>query len=369
MKPSKHILKTLTCVIFCATIISSCDRFPFLNENPKKPYTPQDSLLEPSAVLKGEHPIAYIQKQQLFVIDPQYPQAAKVTDLEPKQLPVTTDIFEFKISPNKDYIVWYTPHLGFLKLNLDNRQIDVLADANDWLNRNPFFEFDNSGQLLHFVDKQGTEFVTINLSTNQRQDQQIPHPFGNVFKLSPDNTKILFIAAFGQSTSGSEFMFTDINLENPQRFTIQADLNQRFLTAWLSDSSGIVTVENGQSLVNVPFNNTNTKSTYFQLESDQIVTELRRVENLIYFFATDNRWRAVDTQTKDLVLRVPTEIAQEMYRPRFIPWYDKTFLIEEVYRLFPEQYYRLWLTTPLGVKKKIIDRYQEVTLTQDTPTL
>jgi hypothetical protein len=180
---------------------------------------------------------------------------------------------------------------------------------------------------------------------------------------------VVFVSGFGQTKKYPEYLITTVDGTNPIRFSTQSLLNKRDLIAWMPDSSGILVVEDETNLMLVPRTNTDAKQAFFTAENNATIDKMERVENLLYYFTNDNRWHVIDLTTKRQVARIPTEIAQEIHRPNFIPWYNKSFLIEETVRPDPSQFNRLWLSNFMGIKKLVIDKYFETTVQNLTPEL
>lgn len=365
---NKSLIKNTFLIFTAVLFLSACTKNQTSTHNRNN--QGQDSVPLPiSEVLKGNHPIAIIQNKQLLVVDPEFPDPQPILGLGEKEIPPVIDLNTFKISPTKNFIVWYAPEKGFLKLNLISKELTSIHEPSSWLNKNPFFAYLGDKDTVIFIDNNGTEFVTINIVTNQKEITRIPYPFGNLFSVSPDGQKLVFVSGFGQSEKNPEYMFTDITGANPKRFITNATLNKRHLITWLPDSSGVVVVSTKSELLFVSEKQPNQQEIFYKTSDDAEITDLAKVENLIYILTSENKWHVIDSNSRKEVGRIPLEIAEEIHRPKFYPWFDSNFLIEETLRLDPEQYNRLWLSNYIGVKKSIIDKYQETNITSDTPSL
>lgn len=320
--------------------------------------------------LDGNHPLAVIQAQQIWVVDPDSPDPKPIYSLEDNLIPPTQHLFDLKISPSKRFIAWYSPDTGMISLDLESKQIVTVHPQSDWLNKNPYFNFLNNQDTIAFVDNQGTQLFFIDLTQNTTSSTTIPYPFGNVFRISPDNNHVIFVSGFGQTDKFPQYMITTINGENPKRFVTEATLNRRGLVEWLPDSSGVILVSKPNQILFVSKDSPNQQEVYYQLEDpEKEITDLGLVDNHVYVSENDLAWEIIDITTRKRVARSPVEIAEELYRPTFIPWYDKTFLMEETIRLDSEQFNRLWKSNFVGIKQMVIDKYQESTITSDTPSL
>ena len=365
---NKSLIKRTFFLFFAVLALTGCSH-PALNLKPSDQINQPSSTLPLSEVLKGQHPIAFLQLAQLLAVDPEFPDPQTILSLGEKEIPPVVDLFTFKVSPTKHFIVWYAPEKGLLRLNLTSKELATIHEPSSWLNKNPFFAFYNDQDRLSFIDNNGTELVTIDLATSQKDITRIPYPFGNLFVISPDGRKIVFVSGFGQTEKNPQYMFTDIDGANPKRFITNTALPKRHLLAWLPDSSGIVVVASDSKLLFVSSDKPNIQDTYYQTEGEEEIVDLARIDNLFYLLTAAGRWRVIDTTTRQETGRIPLQIAEELHRPKFYPWFNQTFLIEETLRLDPEEYKRLWLSSYIGVKKNVVGKYQETTIQATTPAL
>lgn len=315
----------------------------------------------------GEHVIAVVNGDQVLLVDVDHPEPVLAYQLKPEETLGVFSLFDIKVSPDNSHLVWYSPVSGLISLNLDSSTTKIIRPANAWLSAYPYFDFSATPDVVHLVDDDGTVFYTINYKTGVTTTSPIPFPFGTTFKISPDQSIILFISAYGQTESKPEFMFTNRQGENPIRFDTPTLLNQRHMAEWLNNSSGVVMVGGDErSLISIRANS-NVITEYFRLEGEAKIISLHKVDDLLYLETSEGKWHMVDGLTGKEVGRVPKEIAAEIHRPLFVPWHNRTFLIEETLRIDQEQFKRLWFSNHLGVKKSVIKRYDEVTFT--TPDL
>lgn len=313
-------------------------------------------------MLAGEHLVATVSNNQIILADTQTPISTPVYTMKGDEIIPVFELFDIKVSPSKDYLVWYTPLKGLLALDMREQSVRTLKPANAWLNTNPFFDFDTDRDRVFMVDDEGTNLFTIDVATGRSEVTSIPFPYGTIFKISPDRQNILFISAFGQTVEVPEFMYTTINGEDPVQFDTDTLLTQRHMVEWLPDSSGVVMISGDESsLTLVPLNSTQPQVFYEHPMEGQI-NRLEKIEDKLLYYTSTNRWHVIDPETLEEVGRIPREIAEEIHRPRFIPWYDKTFLIEETLRWDPEQYKRLWVSDYMGIKKLVFDEYDQVVI-------
>ena len=73
---------------------------------------------------------------------------APPVDMMKEEIPPVVDLFTFKVSPTKHFIVWYAPEKGLLRLNLTSKELATIHEPSSWLNKNPFFAFYNIGNIL-----------------------------------------------------------------------------------------------------------------------------------------------------------------------------------------------------------------------------
>lgn len=358
----------LVVLVLLVGILAACNRQVGGSTQDQLP-TAETSSVPVETVLQGEHIVAVTQQNEIVIVDPSFPQPTSVYSFKEGEKPLVYDIENIKLSPSREYLVWYAPLKGFLCLHIDSKQVTELYPANNWLNRYPYFVFDQDSDVIHFVDNEGTKLVNLDIVNNTHHTTQIPYPFGNFFRISPSGEYIVFVSGFGQTEEFPEYLITTINGENPVRFATQTALNKRELVAWVPDSSGIIVVEDDHNLMYIPRSNPESKELYHVSENEARIDNVRRLENLLYYFTNDNRWHVLNMDSREHVARIPIEIAEEIHRPNFIPWYDNSFLIEETLRLSPEQFNRLWLSNFMGVKKQVLEKYHEIEIRDETPEI
>lgn len=316
-----------------------------------------------------KYPIGLVNNNQLLIADTLTQNVNIVYLMNGDEIPPLFRLFDIKISPSKEYIVWYSPQKGLLALKLGESMPEVIRQPNQWLSNNPYFEFGLDQDILYFVDDEGLGFYSISLDTNSITSIDIPFPFGNAFKISPDRSKILFIAGFGQNDQDPEYMITNLDGTQPVRFTTTTPLNLRQKVAWLPNSSGVIMLGADNEVLLYSLESAAVSTFYEHPVEDTTLTEMSRVDDLLYYATSDGWWHAFNVDTLEEVARVPKQIAEDVHRPRFIPWHENSFLIEETLRLDPEQFKRLWHSSFIGVKKQVVEMYDERTITTDTPEI
>ncbi len=311
-----------------------------------------------SEVLQGEDLIAFLSNNQLQIVDPVYAQPVEVASLKIEQMPVSSRLFDFQVSPAKKWIVWYAPRQGILSLDLSSQNINRIEPASTWLNSNPYFEFSPTADLLYFITQEGKSFNKYHLLTQQKVSFTIPYPFGTEFRVSPDNQKILYISGFNQLKTPTQFMFTDMQGKNTKRFTTQTELADRYLVEWTPDSSGVLMVQ-GKQINFYSYYQPNQTRQLFSVPDRKII-DLKVVEDLIYVLEETGYWHVFSYSQNKIVGQTPAAIASELTKPKFYPWENKKFLIVETKQGLEHQYQRLWVSDFAGVKKLIIPEFNQV---------
>jgi hypothetical protein len=354
----------LILICFCLGL-AGCQRINLIS----KPTVINSDPITLKDILNGTHLLAAIDNQNLFLVDPSFPQPVVITKLSPEFIPPIISLDTFLISPSKNYLVWYTPQQGIVKLNLITKSISTIWPVSSWLNHNPYIVFSPNKDELHFIDSEGTKFVTVDVSTDQSRSMAIPYPFGNLFFISPNHQHLIFVSGFGQTKTYPQYMFTDLDGTHPYRFTPKIDINLRHLVVWLPDSSGVVLVKDHHHLVVALLSKPNTLIPYYDLEDTKDITNLKSLDDSLFIETNHNRWDVLDLNSKALAASIPIEIAGELHQPIFIPWFDNHILIEETLKLNQQRFSRLWISNFQGIKKNILDKYNQTTLEDQTPAL
>ena len=213
--------------------------------------------------------IAVRKNNQLWLVNPSKSQQALLVELKPNQVALGSQLSStYLISPTKQWLIWYHPITGLWAVNLRDQNIHNPFPSTEWLNRNPYFEFAPNSNTVYFITDQGQVLNSLNLDDNSRVQINVPYPFGNEFRVSPDGQQILFIAGFDQSqSSNQQFMLTDLQGQQPVMFS-SGNLHQRYQAGWMPDSQAVVVINNHQ-LLQHPVSNPQQATVLFSLADNQ----------------------------------------------------------------------------------------------------
>jgi len=305
----------------------------------------------------AEKLLALKKDSTLYLVDPQYPKPYPLYGFNTQEKPIAAELDHFNISPSKKWIVWYAPQMGIVALNVESLKTRTVQTSNDFLNNYPYVEFSPTQDTLHYITDKGNTFVSVDLNTFDETKIAIPYPYGNVFKIAPNQQKILFISGFGQSDK-PQFMITDASGKLLVQFSADIRLPDRHLVFWSPDSLGLFMIDQNM-LRYLPIENTDSSLEFYAFEKDTNILSTALDKNSIFILTDDGYWHIVDITTKKETARAPLEIASELSKPKFYPWTGKHFLIEETLDANPGQFQRLWLSDFRGVKKIVMDSYGE----------
>ncbi len=356
-------------LLFLTFNLSACSLVQNFYQQSPQTETSQSSAATIEDVLKAEHLIAVIQQNQITLVDPLNSISAPVYKLDEGESPIGQELFDIKVSPKKNNIIWYSPQKGFIKVNLSTKSSQILHQPSDWLNQYPYFEFHKGQEKISFIDNKGKDFITIDLENNQTTSNSIPDPFGNFFRIAPNGATFIFVSGFGQTQDFPEYMITSSQLAEPVHFQTQTALNKRNMVEWLPDSTGVVLIENQNQVSFIPTSNPNQKQEFYKLPVEENIINLQLYDDLIYLETSKKTWHIISIAERTEVARLPYEVAQDLHRPKFFAWYDKHLLLEETLRLTPQQFNRLWITTFNGSKDEVLSKYQEITISDTTPEI
>lgn len=350
--------------------VSGCSRNPpQSNRQANDPPTAQNTSQLNQVVAKN-HVVTLLKDNQLQLLSPADKMRAPVTTLNPQTLPPDLSLESFILSPSHQYIAWYNPAQGIFVLDTATQQTTPVFKPTKWFNSFPHLQTHPNNDWLFFIDDDGTRLHRIALDTKEHQSTAIPHPFGTRFVISPNGFEIAFISGFQQDQETATYMITTIDGSNPRRFTTEVELADRHLIAWEPDSNGIYVIENGNTVTHYPGQDTGNPQILVTVPADTgRITDLHRVDNLLYLQTSRNQWQVYQLPEASRIAQVPQVIAQELNQPRFIPWYDRSFLIEETIKTPETQYRRLWHTTFKGVKHILVEKYQETQVETTTPEI
>lgn len=366
-----NLLKSTFLFLILTLSLSACS--PKINPDNKANTQNFDNLVESEIlledVLKGEHVLALSQNNNLFLIDPDFAKPVYIYTFSQSEVPTTGSYGQFKVSPEKKQVVWYSPQSGLLSLDIQTKTTRVIEPASEFFNNYPYFEFYKQKDVLNFITENGNVLKQINLNDLSENLIKIPYPYGNVFKISPNETYVLFVSGYGQSGKNPKFMFTDIYGNNSRQFEATTNFFDRTHVFWTPDSSGILLI-NGHKLDFYSLLDPNSSTKYISLDEGKNINLIEGINDNIFVYDNDGYWHVYDYLTKKELARTPTAIAQELSNPKFIPWRKTQFLIEETLKNYDDKTFnRLWVSDFRGNKKIIIEKYNELIIDEFKPIL
>jgi hypothetical protein len=295
-----------------------------------------------------------------------------VTGLETASYPIPDEFlpvsFEyertFKASADGSLVVWFVPAKGLVSWSLPKRTVKVVYEPTDWFYENPYFKFFGKTHDLMLVDKRGTEVVRLNLDDESYTTQAIPYPFGTIFKLSPDLTKILYIEGYQQTAGSPRYLITTLEGEEVARIRTNAEVADRAMVGWTEDSRQIITIENQDEIAAYTVEASSKRSVLYTLAENERVVELSQQGRWL-FIGSRAYWYLFDTREMKLVRRLPVEAMSQLNRPKFVFAKDSAekFFVEENIRSFETVHKRLWESDWSGEKRIVVPQYG-VTTTQ-----
>lgn len=366
-----NLLKIFFIFLSLSFFLSACS--PQIVPDNKNDNQSFDNLIESEIlledVLKGKHVLALSQNNNLFLIDPDFAKPVYIYTLNQNEIPTRGSYGQFKVSPEKKQIVWYSPQSGLISLDIHTKTTKIVEPASEFFNQYPYFEFYREKDILNFITANGNVLKQINLNDLSENLIKIPYPYGNVFKISPNEAYVLFVSGYGQSGKNPKFMFTDINGNNSKQFEANTNFFDRTHVFWTPDSSGILLI-NGHKLDYYSLLNPNISTEYISLEEEKNINLIEGINENIFVYDNNGYWHVYDYLTKKELARTPTAIAQELNSPKFIPWRKTQFLIEETLKNFDDRTFnRLWISDFRGNKKIIIEKYNELIVDEFKPVL
>jgi len=344
--------------------LSSCkpqiDINKLTNKSQKSPAEIKNNDPSLADILKAEKLITLRNDSTLYLVDPQYPKPYPLYGFQASEKPTLANMDQFAISPSKTWIVWYTPSAGIVALNTTTLKTRIVQKPDDFLNTYPYFEFSKDDDKLHFIIDKGAAFMQIDLNTFSENKIAIPYPYGNVFKISPDQNKMLFTSGFAQANK-PEFLITDKDGKLISQFSADINLTDRHLVFWSPNSLGIFLI-NHNLLQYYAIDDPNNPVAFFEFANEIKIDYAEILDTMIFLFTSDGYWHIIDFNTQKETARAPLEIASELGKPKFYPWGEKQFLIEETIADPPNQFKRLWLSDFKGVKKLVMEKYNETNI-------
>jgi hypothetical protein len=354
------INKKIIFVILPVFLLTACNgkiNLDFIKNKPAPQAINQQVALDD--VLKGKKLVALTNQDKLYLVDPEFAQPVLIYTFKNKEKPNNPSFENFYLSPSHQWLVWYSANEGVIALNIKANQSKIIYKSSLFLNTNPFFNFHQNLDIIRFITDDGGILRQINLNDNQEQLINIPYPYGNVFKIDPNEKAILFVSGYGQSQKKAKFMFTDINGNSARQFTSDTNIADRDLVVWAPDSSGVIMPYENKLLFYNFINPEQPEIIYQTKNSSDRITNLVIQDGLIFALNSNGYWHVYDFNQKKEVARTPTSIASDLNKPYFLPWHKDQFLIEEVLEDKGIQFNRLWLSDFKGNKKIIVAKYNE----------
>ncbi len=327
-------------------------------ENKKDGITqPENAQITLEDVLQAENLIAIRNEQDLYLIDPEFPKPYALYKFNTNEAPVSNSLDSLLVSPQKNWIAWYSPLKGIVALNIRTLQTKVVHTSDSFLSTYPYIEFLPKSDTLLCITNNGNAFLRTELNSFTQTSISIPYPYGNVFKVSPDQQKLAFVSGFGQSKT-PKFLITSVNGSLITQFEPDINMTDRHMVYWSTDSSGLFLIKNN-TLIFHPLSDSQNPDTFFEFSQEISILSFAISDSQMYVSTSDGYWHIIDIFTRKEIARAPFDIASELQTPKFYPWHDKQFLIEETVSDSDGQYNRLWLSDIRGVKKLLMNKYNQ----------
>ncbi len=357
-----NLLPRFCFVLLCAVCLSACASSPDTAPLPEP--TPVASTLR--QVLAQPHSLVLLTNGSLWLTDPFTQSRAELYTLKVGESPSFVSIDTFKLSPHKKHVVWYTAGKGVFSLDLEQKQVTTVYKPSDWFNTNPYMAFMPESETVVLVDNGGKTLVVINLESGEVTTTSIPYPFGTVFKPSPNGSAFVFVSGFDQDNAQTTYMFTSQTMESQRQFATQTEHVERDQIEWLADSSGIITIENGSTLMTYDYANPENKRVFYTLPDEQKITYVKRVEDHYFVAAANEVWHVLDAAGKPYA-RLPIDMVADLSSPNLIPYFQDHFLVDEVFApSAQERFHRMWLLSFKGEKKLVAPKFNEMYVESST---
>ncbi|MGI5827883.1 MAG: hypothetical protein ACOX6V_02555 [Patescibacteria group bacterium] len=361
-------------VLFCllGLFLTACSpkidfsQFQLSSKGPENPV--ENSPISIDDILQGNSLVAFANNNSLYLVDPEFARPLAIYAFKSEEQPPAPEIESFIISPTKQWVVWYTPIKGVMALSIKSQEIYSIYPPNSFLNTNPYLDFSPNSNVVMFITDEGNTLYHHNLANGTVIQAPIPYPYGNVFKLSPNGSMILFVSGYGQTTDKPKFMFTTKGGRSSHQFSTKTNLADRNYVFWAPDSTGVVTINNSTLELYTVINPENPE-TIVSLNEDNAILSVKCINDKIFVLSKKGYWHVFDYYQRKEVARTPITIASELNKPRSIPWSENQFLIEEIVPDGPAQFKRLWLSDFKGNKKIVVEKYNEVIIQTETPVI
>jgi hypothetical protein len=263
--------------------------------------------------------------------------------------------------------VWYSPAQGILSLSVPTGDLSLAFTPSEWFNTNPYLWMDNITDRVYFIDDEGRQFYTLHLESGAVTTFTIPFPYGTLFRMAPDGSKILYISGYGQDDVKPSYLITDVAGKEISRFTTDARVNARHLIDWLPDSERVVTLNSDATgLTTYQAISPGTSAQWFQETDAGSIIDFAVVDEMVFVLEDDQAWRVLDS-SGNVQARIPLEIAVELNNPTFLPQSPDMILIEETLTDGMMRFNRLWQSNQYGSKQILFADYHHVTVIDNEP--
>lgn len=313
---------------------------------------------ELQAILSQPKILPVVNQQDLYLVSPSLGQAANVYHLEDQEAPVNPALDTFTVSQDRRWVVWYTPTKGVIALDVLASKTVPLHPPSEFLNTNPYLDFSTQTNEVMFITNKGNTLHRLMADSLEDKLIEIPYPYGNLFKVSPDEKAILFISGYGQTQVKPKFMFTNYEGRYANQFTSETNLSERHWVVWTPDSTGVLMIVNAD-LIYYPLVKPDASEKMFSVPQGQSILAVYRQGDRIFTLSDKDYWHIFSYKAKKEVARTPLAMASELRHPFFLPWSETEFLIEETLVDGEIQFKRLWGSDLLGTKHLVMERYNE----------
>lgn len=314
--------------------------------------------------LKNDKLVVIRDQLDLILISPSNRKANKIYTLKKDELSLENNIFEYQISQNNKYVVWFASSTGFMALDIDKGSTWVLEKTNNWINQNPKFELANFMNKVYWISEGGAVLKEYDLESKKSINIPIPYPFGNAFKISDDLSKIIYITGYSSDINRPRFMYSDRSGNLIKTFGSDTELSNRFNIIWTPDNRGVLMVKDNQVIFTSHDQPGRSQRLFENLTE---VRDIKRYDNYVFILDGLGYWHKYNFDSKDEIARIPTEILRELKRPGLYPWEGDNLLITENMRYDNIKFTRLWISNYRGQKEIIYPEFGQVVETNLDP--
>jgi hypothetical protein len=271
----------------------------------------------------------------------------------------------FKVSISQNYVVWFVPTQGLIRLKLSNRTVEAVYKPSEWFLENPYFQFYGDSNTLVLIDSDGSEMKWINFDSGIIETRPVPFPFGTVFTISPDLSKIFFIEGYRQSKATPIYLITDIHGNLITKFSTNSEIADRNQLVWASDSKSLMTVENGNQIISYTLDVPQIISVLYEVSKDEKILSLDNRGELL-LFRTNLYLYLYDQQLQTLIKKLPVDSLIPLNAPRVVLVDRDYYYIEEEVKSFEYFHKRLWHGDWTGGRRLIVPDYGHHVIQNDS---